>query len=66
MPEELDDRALSDRTIGALVDAGIDGLETLLSMDKQALKALPGIGRAAMREIDAFRAQHLGREREKS
>jgi len=39
-----------------LITAGIEFPECLLSIDEAATKDIPGIGAAALREIDAYRA----------
>jgi DNA-directed RNA polymerase alpha subunit len=53
------DRGLSDRTIEALVGAGIDAPERLLFATEAELKRLPGIGKAAFSEIMRYRLRFL-------
>lgn len=50
---------LSPRVAEALVRAGLDAPERLLFLDTAAIKALPGIGPAARKEIEAYRARFL-------
>jgi hypothetical protein len=50
-------RGLSDRTIKALLDCGIDAPERLLSMSLDDLRKIPGIGKMSLAEIDGYRAR---------
>jgi hypothetical protein len=65
--ESLDDRiplarfehrGLSDRTIGALVRAGLDAPERLLSMSMVSIGRLKGIGDVSLSEIAEYRRQY--------
>jgi hypothetical protein len=47
-------RELSDRTIAALVNSGMDAPERLLFMSASDVRKIPGIGKASMAEIDAY------------
>lgn len=47
-------RGLSEGTITALIAAGIDYPERLLFMDRAAVAALPGIGKAKLAEIQSY------------
>jgi hypothetical protein len=53
------DRRLSDRTIQALVDGGVDSPERLLFMTPKQLQDIAGIGMAALAEINAYRSRFL-------
>ena len=48
-------RGLSDRTIQALLDHGIDFPEPLLFMEPSQLKKIPGIGKTSFNEIKRYR-----------
>jgi hypothetical protein len=48
-------RGLSDRTIQALVGCSIDSPERLLFMTEKEIHSIPGIGKASMAEIIAYR-----------
>ena len=48
-------RGLTDRTIQALLDHGIDFPEPLLFMEPPQLKKIPGIGKAGFNEIMRYR-----------
>lgn len=48
-------RGLSERTIDALLDCGIDAPERLLSMTPAQLSEIPGIGKASLGEIMRYR-----------
>jgi hypothetical protein len=48
-------RGLSDRTVEALIAHGIMLPENLLLMTEDELKAIPGIGKASMSQIKAYR-----------
>ena len=54
-------RGFSDRTINALIDCQIDSPERLLFMTKEQLKSMPGIGKASMAELTAYRDRFLAR-----
>ncbi len=51
-------RGFSDRTAKALIDC-IDAPERLLFMDVVAIRSIPGIGKAGMADIEAYRARFL-------
>jgi hypothetical protein len=55
------DRGFSDRTIKTLVTSGIDAPERLLFATEADLKAIPGIGKAALGEIMRYRERFLPR-----
>jgi hypothetical protein len=48
-------RGLSDRTIQALLDHGIDFPEPLLFMEPSQLKKIPGMGKGGFNEIMRYR-----------
>ena len=48
---------LSARAAAALVKAGIDAPERLLSMAPDRIRLIQGIGPALMKEIERYRAQ---------
>jgi hypothetical protein len=52
-------RGLSDRTIQALVGCSIDSPERLLFMTKKEIQSIPGIGKASMAEIIAYRDKFI-------
>jgi DNA-directed RNA polymerase alpha subunit len=52
-------RGLSGRTIEAVLGHGIEMPEQLLFMSEADLKAIPGVGKAALKEIAAYRARFL-------
>ena len=52
-------RGLSHRTIDAIRASGIDTPERLLFMTPKQLQSIPGIGKAAMCEIEAYRSRFL-------
>jgi DNA-directed RNA polymerase alpha subunit len=53
------DRGLSQRTIQALVDCGIDAPERLLFMTEEQIKNVPGAGKTSLAEIRAYRAKYI-------
>ena len=53
------DRGFSDRTVTALVDCSIDAPERLLFMNEASLKTIPGIGKASLKEIMAYRSRFV-------
>ena len=55
----LFDGRLPQRIAEALVKAGIDAPERLLFMSKVEIAALPGVGPAARREIEAYRMRFV-------
>jgi DNA-directed RNA polymerase alpha subunit len=55
----FEQRGLSARCADALVTHGIDAPERLLFMTEAELRAVPGIGKAAMAEIAAYRSRFL-------
>jgi hypothetical protein len=48
---------LSERTVGALIRAGIDAPEQLLSMAPDRIELIRGIGPTLMKEIERYRAR---------
>ena len=52
-------RGLGARTVEALVTCNIDWPERLLFMAEEELKAIPGVGKASMREIETYRARFI-------
>jgi DNA-directed RNA polymerase alpha subunit len=52
-------RGLSDRTIEALTKHGVDAPERLLFMTERDLRLIPGVGKASLAEILAYRARFL-------
>ena len=52
-------RGLSDRTIHALVGCSIDSPERLLFMTEKEIQSIPGIGKASMAEIIAYRDKFI-------
>jgi hypothetical protein len=52
-------RGLSERTILALLDQGIDFPEPLLFMEPSLLKKIPGIGKAGINEIMRYRERFI-------
>jgi hypothetical protein len=52
-------RKLSDRTIKALLDYGIDAPERLLFMTAEQLKGIPGVGKSSLAEIMKYRSRFL-------
>jgi hypothetical protein len=52
-------RGLSNRTIDALVNAGIDAPEQLLFMSITDLRVIAGIGRAGLGEIAKYRSRFI-------
>jgi hypothetical protein len=50
------DRGLSDRTINALIDSGIDAPERLLFMTDADLKSINGLGEVLLGEIARYRS----------
>lgn len=57
--EAFKNRGLSDRTIKALVNCGIDAPERVLFMPESHLRRLPGVGAASMKELRAYRARFI-------
>jgi len=55
------ERGFSDRTINALIDCQMDSPERLLFMTKKQLKSIPGVGKASMAELTAYRDRFLAR-----
>jgi DNA-directed RNA polymerase alpha subunit len=53
-------RGLDSRTIEALVAAGIDASERLLFMLDRELLSIPGVGRASLAKIAAYRDRFGG------
>ena len=53
------DRRFSKRTVDALVAHGIDAPERLLFMTEAQLREVPGIDKASMAEINAYRDRCL-------
>ena len=53
------DRGFKDRTVGALVNCAIDAPERLLFMKDDAIRKIPGIGRAGLDEIKRYRERYL-------
>jgi DNA-directed RNA polymerase alpha subunit len=53
------DRCFKERTVEALVQHGIDAPERLLFMSTEQLRTIPGIGKAALAEIAAYRAKFI-------
>jgi hypothetical protein len=51
---------LSERVVGALIKAGIDAPERLLSMAPDRIVLIRGIGPALMDEIEQYRARATG------
>jgi hypothetical protein len=51
-------RQFSDRTVEALIDAGIDAPENLLFMGDKEIASLKGIGSPKLKEIEAYRAAY--------
>ena len=52
-------RGLGARTVEALVTCDIDWPERLLFMAEDELKAIPGVGKASMQEIETYRARFI-------
>jgi hypothetical protein len=59
-------RGLSDRTIQALLDHGIDFPEPLLFMEPSQLKKIPGMGKAGFNEIMRYRENFTTKTTEKN
>jgi DNA-directed RNA polymerase alpha subunit len=55
----FNDRGLSEGTVHALVDAGIDAPERLLFATETEVRKIPGIGEASLDEIMRYRARFL-------
>jgi hypothetical protein len=55
-------RGLSHRTIDALVQHGIDAPERLLFMTETDLKNIPGVGKAALKEMMHYRLRFIPRQ----
>lgn len=53
------DKGLSDRTIKALLDCGIDAPERLLFMTPDQLAVIRGVGKISLGEIMRYRAWQL-------
>lgn len=51
---------LSNRVVGALIKAGVDAPEQLLSMSKDRIRLIQGIGPVLMKEIEQYRARATG------
>jgi DNA-directed RNA polymerase alpha subunit len=52
-------RGLSNRTVDALVNFGIDAPEHLLFMTEEEIKKIPGVGKSSLAEIRDYRAQFM-------
>jgi DNA-directed RNA polymerase alpha subunit len=52
-------RGLSERTIEALTERGIDAPERLLFMTADEVRTIPGIGKESMAEIVTYRTRFL-------
>jgi hypothetical protein len=50
-------RGFSDRTVKALTDGGVDWPERLLFLDDAVIKECPGIGKASLEEVRAYRVK---------
>jgi DNA-directed RNA polymerase alpha subunit len=50
---------VSDRVAEKLLDSGIDASERLLLMSNAEIAKIPGIGKAALQEIEAYRSKFL-------
>ena len=57
--QHFQSRGLGARTVEALVSCNIDWPESLLFMTEEKLKAIPGIGKASLREIETYRARFI-------
>jgi hypothetical protein len=53
------DKGLSDRTIKALLDCGIDAPERLLFMTPDQLAVIRGVGKISLGEIMRYRARFI-------
>ena len=53
------DKGLSDRTVKALLDCGIDAPERLLFMTPDQLAVIRGVGKISLREIMLYREQFI-------
>jgi hypothetical protein len=53
----FEDCGLSERTAGALIKAGIDTPERLLSMGLDQIRLIQGIGPTLMKEIERYQAR---------
>ena len=58
----FENRELNDDIAAALVGAGIDYPERLLFMSKTQLQNIPGIGKASLARIEAYRERFLPRQ----
>jgi hypothetical protein len=56
------ERGFSKRTVKALMDGGIDTPERLLFLEDAVIKECPGIGRASLEEVKAYRTKFGARE----
>ena len=54
------DRGLSDRTVKALLDCGIDMPERVLFMTPAQLAVIRGVGKTSLGEIMRYRARFVG------
>lgn len=52
----------NERTIRALVDCGIEAPERLLAMAEADWRGIPGVGKASMRQIRAYRDRFAPRQ----
>jgi DNA-directed RNA polymerase alpha subunit len=52
-------RGLSNRTVEAIVACGIYEPERLLFMTEEQIAAIPGIGKASLKAIRAYRSRFL-------
>jgi hypothetical protein len=52
-------RGLSDRTIQALINYGLDAPERVLFMTEAQLRTIPGVGTASKRELRAYRVRFI-------
>jgi hypothetical protein len=53
------DRGLTDGTVRTLIDCRIDAPERLLFMTHEQIKAIPGVDKASLAEIAAYRARFI-------
>jgi hypothetical protein len=55
--ELFNGRGLSERTVKALMDGGIDAPERLLFLADAVVKQCPGVGKASLEEVKAYRTR---------
>jgi hypothetical protein len=58
-PQPFQNRGLSDRTVKALLDCGIDAPERLLFMTTAQLAEIPGVGKVSFDEIMQYRSRFV-------